>query len=100
LTITGHPINCWIREYLMREILQYLSPLITRKEIKMTKKKLVELTYDVSDLSTDLTDRLDSFYSQLNLLYDDLEAIQIALAELNNKASTLLDIVSNENNKK
>lgn len=66
----------------------------------MTKKKLVELAYDVSDLSTDLTDKLESFNSQLNLLYEDLEAIQTVLAELNDKASTLLDVVSNENNKK
>jgi predicted nuclease with TOPRIM domain len=84
----------------MRGILQFLSQLITRKEIKMTKKKLVELAYDVSDLSTDLTDKLESFNSQLNLLYEDLEAIQTVLAELNDKASTLLDVVSNENNKK
>jgi hypothetical protein len=84
----------------MRGILQFLSQLITRKEIKMTKKKLVELTYDVSDLSTDLTDKFDSFYSQINLLQDDLEAIQTVLAELDDKASALLNVVSNENNKK
>lgn len=66
----------------------------------MTKKKLVELTYDVSDLSTDLTDKFDSFYSQINLLQDDLEAIQTVLAELDDKASALLNVVSNENNKK
>lgn len=66
----------------------------------MTKKKLVELAYDVSDLSTDLTDKLESFNSQINLLHDDLEAIQTVLAELDHKAYTMLDILKNENNKK